>query len=95
MTETFLQIDESDPDGTPVVVATTVGANAGVGETIAVRGGQLIPIDARIALADDPAWGPRRFELLRSRSPLLRAPSVRAPSTGAILRVSWRTLRTR
>ena len=58
MTETFLQVDKSDPAGTPIVVATTVGASAGIAETIAVHGDRLVPTTARIALADDPAWGP-------------------------------------
>ena len=58
ITETFLQLDKSDPAGTPVVVTTTVGANAGVAGTIAVRGGHLVATDSRIALVDDPAWGP-------------------------------------
>lgn len=58
MSETFLQVDASDPAGPPVVVATTVGASAGVAGTLAVRGSQLVPRDAMVALADDPDWGP-------------------------------------
>ena len=58
MTETFLQLDASDPAGTSIVVATTVDARAGVAGTLAVQGGRLLPRTARIALADDPSWGP-------------------------------------
>ena len=58
MTETFLQVDSSNPAGTPIVIATTVGASAGVSGTIAVHGGRLIPTDAPLALADDADWGP-------------------------------------
>ena len=58
MTETFLQLDKSDPAGTPIVVASTVGASAGIAETIAVHSDRLVPTPAGIALADDPAWGP-------------------------------------
>jgi hypothetical protein len=57
ISDTFLQLDVSDPAGTPVVMTTTVGANAGVAGTIAVHGRQLVPTPARISLVDDPAWG--------------------------------------
>jgi len=58
MTKAFLQVDTSDPAGTPVVVATTVGGSAAVAATLAVRGGEMVSTNARIALADDPDWGP-------------------------------------
>lgn len=58
MTETFLQVDASNPAGTPVVVAATVGASAGVAGTMTIRGGELVPQDATVALVDDPEWGP-------------------------------------
>lgn len=58
MTDTFLQLDTSDPDGTPVVVSTTIGGRAAVAATLAVRAGALVSTSARIALVDDPEWGP-------------------------------------
>jgi hypothetical protein len=58
MTETFLQLDRFNPEGTSIVLASTVDARAGIAGTIAVHADRLVPTAAPIALADDPAWGP-------------------------------------
>lgn len=58
MTGTFLQVGDPATSTSPIVLANSTQGRAGVLGTIDVRGGQLIPTPAKIALRDVPAWGP-------------------------------------
>lgn len=87
MTKTFLQIDVSDPIGTPVVLTSAVGGQAGVRETITVRGGELVPEPTLLALQDDPSWGPTGVLEGHEYTDLARAAAglgVVGPATGFV-----------
>jgi hypothetical protein len=58
VTNAFLQIGSPQTTRTPLVLARTTGGRAGIAGTLDVRGGEMVPKTAEVALRDVEPWGP-------------------------------------